>query len=308
MKHLPELRTVQCFATVVREGNVTRAAEKLHLSQPAVTQQLKNLSERSGLTLFTRKAKGLVLTPDGAILAQKAEQVLSLLDEFRQTARDLSGQVRGSLRIGTILDPDFIRLGAFFNTLVRRSPAIRAELTHGMSGDVPERILRNEMDAGFYLGDVNASTNHSTTGNSDDVPLFHRVELASVLYWVIAPSGWEHRVSGRSWDELAALPWIGTPAGSVHRRLLEPIFHQSGVRQNIITVVDQEPSMLAMVRSGVGLSLCRDSIALNERQTRGMVISDTVEVSTTLDFICLNTRRQDPVISTAYDILLDVWE
>lgn len=308
MKHLPEFRTVQCFATVVREGNVTRAAEALHLSQPAVTQQLKNLSERSGLTLFTRTAKGLKLTPDGAILAQKAEQVLSVLDEFRQTARDLSGQVRGSLRIGTILDPDFIRLGAFFNTLVRRTPAIRAELTHGMSGDVPDRILRNELDAGFYLGDVNALPAYSHAGRSEETPLFHRVELASLPYWVIAPPGWEHRVSGRNWDELAALPWIGTPAGSVHRRLLEPVFRQFGVNQNIITIVDQEPSMLAMVRSGVGLSLCRDSIALNERQTRGLVISDTVEVSTTLDFICLSARRQDPVISTAYDILHHVWQ
>jgi DNA-binding transcriptional LysR family regulator len=306
MKHLPELRTLQCFATVVREGNVTRAAEKLHLSQPAVTQQLKNLSARSGLTLFTRTAKGLQLTPDGELLAHKAEQVLSVLEEFRQSARDLAGQVRGSLRIGTILDPDFIRLGAFFNTLVRRTPAIRAELTHGMSGDVPERILRDELDAGFYLGDVNSS--EQGAGRSHDEPLFHRIELACFPYWVIAPPGWEHRIAGRNWDELAALPWIGTPPASVHRRLLEPIFRQCGVSQNIITVVDQEPSMLAMVRSGVGLSLCRDSIALNERQIRGMVISDTVEVWTTLDFICLTARRQDPVISTAYDILLQVWE
>ncbi|ASJ71259.1 LysR family transcriptional regulator [Granulosicoccus antarcticus] len=308
MKHLPELRTVQCFAAVVREGNVTRAAEKLHLSQPAVTQQLKNLSERSGLTLFTRTSKGLQLTPDGAILAHKAEQLLAMLDEFRQTARDLAGQVRGSLRIGTILDPDFIRLGAFFNTLVRRTPSIRAELTHGMSGDVPARILRDELDAGFYLGDVNAATHSPSVGRDDDEALFHRVELASFPYWVIAPPGWEHRIAGRNWDELAALPWIGTPPASVHARLLEPVFRQFGVTQNIITVVDQEPSMLAMVRSGVGLSLCRDSIALNERQTRGMVISDTVEIWTTLDFICLTARRQDPVIRTACDILLQVWE
>lgn len=308
MKHLPELRTVQCFATVVREGNVTRAAEALHLSQPAVTQQLKNLSERSGLTLFKRTAKGLELTADGAVLAQKAEQVLSVLDEFRQTARDLAGQVRGSLRIGTILDPDFIRLGAFFNVLVRRASGIRAEVTHGMSGNVPEGIMRNELDAGFYLGDVNAALHHKTGAAGDDPGLFHREILATVTYWVIAPPGWEQRVSGRDWDVLANLPWIGTPPASVHSRLLEPLFQSYGARQNIITVVDQEPSMLAMVRSGVGLSLCRDSIALNERQARGMVISDTVELTTTLEFVCLNTRRQDPVISTAFELLRPIWE
>ncbi|MGQ7846916.1 LysR family transcriptional regulator [Granulosicoccus sp. 3-233] len=308
MRHLPELRTVQCFATVVREGNVTRAAEKLHLSQPAVTQQLKNLAERTGLTLFTRTAKGLELTPDGAILAQKAEQVLAVLDEFRQTARDLAGQVRGSLRIGTILDPDSIRLGAFFNALVRRASGIRAEVTHGMSGNVAEGVLRDELDAGFYLGNVNESLRSVTGSKSEDESLFHRTVLDTFTYWVIAPPGWETRLAGRNWDELATLPWIGTPPASVHCRLLEPLFQHYGVTQNVITVVDQEPSMLAMVRSGVGLSLCRDSIALNERQARGMVISDTVELTTTLEFICLKARRQDPVISAAHELLSPVWE
>lgn len=308
MKHLPELRTIQCFAAVVREGNVTRAAETLHLSQPAVTQQLKNLAERTGLTLFTRTAKGLELTPDGAILAQKADQALSVLDEFRQTARDLAGQFKGSLRVGTILDPDSIRLGAFFNMLVRRASGIRAEVTHGMSGNVPDRILRDELDAGFYLGDINLSGRQSANARSEETPVFHRKVLDTFTYWVIAPPGWEQRVSGRDWGELAGLPWIGTPPASVHCRLLEPVFQQYGVTQNIITVVDQEPSMLAMVRSGVGLSLCRDSIALSERQARGMVISDTVELQTTLEFVCLNTRRHDPVINTAYELLAPIWE
>lgn len=308
MKHLPELRAVQCFVTVVREGNVTRAAKKLHLTQPAVTQQLKNLSEKSGLSLFTRTAKGMELTPDGVILARKAEQVLSMLDEFRQTARDLAGHVRGSLRLGTILDPDSIRLGTFCHNLVRRRPEIQAELTHGMSGDVPERILRDELDAGFFLGELNVLLNGSTAGGTDTAALFHCVELAAFDYWVIAPPGWEQRVTGRNWDELATLPWIGTPSASVHSRLLEPVFQHFGVKQNIIAFVDQEPSMLAMVRSGVGLSLCRDSIALNERQARGLVISDTVELSTMLTFICLKARRQDPVVNVAYEVLEQIWE
>lgn len=308
MKHLPELRTVQCFVTVVREGNVTRAARVLHLSQPAVTQQLKNLAERTGLTLFRRTAKGLELTADGAILAQKAEQVMAVLDEFRQSARDLTGQVRGSLRVGTILDPDSIRLGAFFNVLVRSASGIRAEVTHGMSGNVPERILRDQLDAGFHLGDVNASLKAGSDSRTEDAPLFHCTVLDTFTYWVIAPPGWEPRVAGRDWDELAALPWIGTPPASVHHRLLEPLFQQYGVAQNIITVADQEPSMLAMVHAGVGLSLCRDSIALNERQARGVVISDTVELKTTLEFICLEARRQDPVINTAHELLLPLWE
>ncbi len=301
MNSLPDLRSIQCFVTVAREGNVTRAAELLHLSQPAVSLQLKRLAEATGLTLFTRTAKGLELTPDGAVLAQKAEQVLTVLSEFRQTARDIAGQVRGRLRIGTILDPDSIRLGALLNTLVRRAPALKTELTHGMSGDVPERILRDELDAGYYLGNANEAA------GGVDPPPFHRLELAQFTYLVTAPPGWEQRIAGRGWDELAALPWIGTPPASAHNRLLVPLFRQLGVRQNIIAVVDQEPSMLAMVRSGVGLSLCRDSIALGERQARGIVISDTLRLGTTLEFICLEARHQDPAIDTAFETVLQVW-
>ena len=64
----------------------------------------------------------------------------------------------------------------------------------------------------------------------------------------------------------AALPWIGTPAQLAYNRLLTPVFDALGVRQNVISVVDQESSMLAMVRSGVGLILCRASVELGERQ------------------------------------------
>ncbi len=66
--------------------------------------------------------------------------------------------------------------------------------------------------------------------------------------------------------------------------------------------------MLYMVRSGVGLSLCRDSIALLEHQNRGIVICDSVELKTTLEFICLNARRQEPTLCTAFEALLEVWK
>jgi DNA-binding transcriptional LysR family regulator len=308
MKDLPHLRSIECFVAVAREGNVARAAEFLHLTQPAVSQHLRRLSEACGLTLFTRTAKGLQLTANGTILARNAEQVLAVLLAFRQAVREIADQVRGRLRIGTILDPDSIRLGAFINSLIQRTPAVRTELTHGISGNVPERIVRDELDAGFYLGDVNGTVCGQGTGGDAGGRLFHCLDLAPFTYRVIAPPGWQHRVEGRGWDELAPLPWIGTPPASSHNRLLEPIFRRFGVQQNIIALVDQEPSMLDMVRSGVGLSLCRDSIALLEHQNRGIVICDAVDLKTTLEFICLNARREESTLCTAFEALMDVWK
>jgi hypothetical protein len=62
-----------------------------------------------------------------------------------------------------------------------------------------------------------------------------------------------------------------------------------------------------MVRTGVGLSLCRESIALHEQQSHGLVIADQVKISTKLSVLCLRTRAADPVIKTAFDAIRRVW-
>jgi DNA-binding transcriptional LysR family regulator len=111
--------------------------------------------------------------------------------------------------------------------------------------------------------------------------------LTSFTYNVIAPAGWKNRVSGKGWKELARLPWIWTPAESAHHRLLSRIFSQHQSKPHTVALVDQESSMLDLVKSGVGLSLARESIALNQAQAHGLVIADAVELSTELSFISL---------------------
>ena len=149
MKSIQDIRVLNAFIAVAREGNVSRAAEKLNLTQPAVSLQLKRLAEETGLVLFTRTANGLELTSDGTALITKAERVQLALTEFAQTARRISGDVRGTLRIGTIVDPDFIRLGQFLSLLVEGFPELNIELIHGMSGEVINRIIAGKLDVGF---------------------------------------------------------------------------------------------------------------------------------------------------------------
>ena len=302
-----DLRTLKAFATVAREGNVTRAAERLHLTQPAVTLQLKRLAADTGLTLFRRTSTGLELTQEGALLAAKAEQVLAALTDFSQTAGHLAARVRGKLRIGTIIDPEFTRLGAFLKALIENGPGIETTLRHGMSGDVPEGLKRNELDAGFFLGDPKDYDPAAGLSGEGAVKLFHGKELAQLTYRVVAPPSLAGFVREADWTQLASLPWIGTPAASVHNRLLANLFADLGVRQNVVAQVDQETSMVAMVRTGVGLSLCRESIALHEQQAHGLVIAERVKISTTLTFLCLEARRSDPIITAAFDAIRRAW-
>ena len=107
-----DLKTLRAFVTVAREGNVSRASEKLLLTQPAVSLQLKRLAADAGIDLFRRTAKGMELTAEGTVLLAKAERVFAALADFNQTAHHLATNVRGKLRIGTIIDPEFTRLGS----------------------------------------------------------------------------------------------------------------------------------------------------------------------------------------------------
>lgn len=297
MTQAADLQILRAFAAVAREGNVSRAAQRLHLSQPAVSLQLKRLADITGLTLFNRTSQGLALSPDGAALLPQAERVLSALADFQQSAQRLQSTVRGQLRIGTILDPEFTRLGAFLRELVEHAPQVATELRQGMSGEVLAQVRAGELDVGFYLGDA----------QSEPGGLFTSRTLSRFHYRVVAPAGWGPQVLGRDWKGLAALPWVETPPESAHHRLLAGVFGPRGLSPRRAALVDQEASMLDLIKSGVGLSLVRDSIAIRESQAHGLVIADKVQLACTLQFVSLAARAEEPVIAYAWAALGRAW-
>jgi DNA-binding transcriptional LysR family regulator len=284
---------LRAFVTVAREGNLTRAAERLHLTQPAVSLQIKALQAALNLQLFARTSNGMALTDDGAKLLPFAERVMESVAEFRQGANALHSTLSGTLSIGTILDPEFIRLGAFLKRLVETYPQLSTQLQHGMSGWVLQHVRAGEFDVGYYLG---------TPGKE-----FHYQTLTSFTYNVVAPHGWKTRVAGKDWPALAKLPWIWSPPESAHNRLLTKTFAQYKVTPHKVALVDQEPSMLDLVKSGVGLSLVRESIALREAHVHGLVIADTVSLSTDLSFIALAKRKNEPAIAAVFSLLQALW-
>jgi DNA-binding transcriptional LysR family regulator len=284
---------LRAFVTVAREGNLTRAAEKLHLTQPAVSLQIKALQSSLNLVLFNRTPSGMSLTDDGAKLLPYAERVMASVAEFREGVAGLHTTLSGTLSIGTILDPEFIRLGPFLKRLVETYPQLSTQLQHGMSGWVLQQVKAGNLDVGYFLG---------TPGKE-----FHTLTLTSFTYNVVAPQGWKNRVAGKDWEALAKLPWIWTPPESAHNRLLTKTFGQLKVTPNKVALVDQEPSMLDLVKSGVGLSLVRESIALREAHAHGLVIADAVSLATELSFITLARRKNEPTIAAVFSLLQSLW-
>ncbi|NPT40864.1 LysR family transcriptional regulator [Paraburkholderia sp. 1N] len=296
-----DLTLLRAFVTVAREGNLTRAAVQLHLTQPAVSLQIKHLQETLGVTLFTRTSHGLSLTRDGQALLPHAERALGAASDVQRAAAALRHEVRGRLRIGTILDPAFLRLGGFLKQLVETWPHIETALRHGMSGWVLAQVRAGELDVGYYIG-------LPSDDDTRDVAAFHTVTLTHFQYRVLAPAGWKDRVKGaRDWRSLAALPWIWTPPASAHNRLLSRCFDEAGVKPVKVAEVDQEPSMLDLVKSGVGLTLARDATAIAEAHAHALTIVEGVTVPTQLTFITLAARKDEPAIAAALKLIEQQW-
>lgn len=286
-------KQLRVFVMVARHGSLTRAAEAIHLTQSALSLQLKALQESVGTPLFRRTPRGMELLPAGQRLLPHAEAVLAASAEFDAQAARLSQQIAGTLRLGTILDPDFLRLGALLGLMRERHPAIHTDLSYGVSGAVLAQIEKAQLDAGFYLGRPTDKRLHCAT-------------LTSFRYCVAAPHDWHARVADADWAQLVQLPWIWTPPESVHHRLLSERFAAQGATPKIAAQADVESSMLDLVRAGVGLSLVRESIARREAQA-GRIALAPVTLDAELSLLCITRRRAEPAISAVFALVAELW-
>ena len=288
-----DLKQLRLFVMVARHGSLTRAAEAVHLTQSALSLQLKALQEAVGTPLFRRTPHGMELLPAGEQLLPYAQAVLDAGTAFEAAAAGLSAQLSGRLRLGTILDPDFLRLGALLGLMLERHPALATDVSHGVSGWVLAQVLAGELDAGFYLGLPEDRRIHGAT-------------LTRFRYRVTAPRAWKARVAKADWPQLVQLPWIWTPPESVHNRLLTARFAALGATPTIAAQVDVEPSMLDLVRAGVGLSLIRESIARAESRA-GRVALTPQTIDTELTLVCLARRRDEPAIAALFELAEEIW-
>lgn len=289
---------LRVMVAVAQEGNLTRAADRLHMTQPALSLQLKKLQHDIDLVLFERTSRGMRLTEAGRRLLPAAQRAVQTMVEFRTAAMGLKGVVHGEVKIGTIVDPEFLRLGGFLRLLVQLHPGLSFDLRHGISGAIARSVEQGQLDVAFTLG---------LPGLAELQQTFHVQPLADFEYRVIAPPGWQAQVQGKGWNELASLPWITTPPESVHCRLLKRIYDDLELSPQVVARVDVEASMLDLVKSGVALALARDSLALQLAHEAGVAIADAVSVPAALGFICLKDRAEEPTIAAVFDAVRLVW-
>ena len=289
-----ELYQLRSFAAIAELGQLTRAAEKLHVSQPAVSAQLKALEDKLGLALFERTATGMVLTAPGARLLKEAEKVLAAARDMQNVALSFKGELAGKARIGTLSDPNLTRIGEFMNAALARHPLLELELHQGVTGMALDQVRDGSLDASFYYGDLKH-------------PNVAGLPLRRLVFRVVAPVAWADRLRLSGWEQVAAMPWIIPPPISSHHHLAHALLQQHGVIPGRVVEADQEAVIASLVVSGVGIALMREEVAYEKAAAGDVCIWNDAHIDSMLWFITQRQRENDPVINALNELQRDLW-
>ena len=148
-----EIRTLRNFAAVVRAGNVTRAAAALHISQPALSMQLRELEEEMGGPLLVRRPRGVEPTERGALLLRRADDIIALAERTRDEVRSDGGDgLTGTLAIGAGETVAFAPVAQVIGELRAENPGLRIDITSGNGEDIEARIQNGTLDLALFVG------------------------------------------------------------------------------------------------------------------------------------------------------------
>jgi DNA-binding transcriptional LysR family regulator len=289
-----EIYQIRTFVTVAEHGNLTKAALLLHVTQPAVSGHLKALEETLNLKLFERSATGVTLTRAGQALLPKAQAILGAAGEFRNLAQDLRGQLTGKARVGTILDPSFIRLGQFMSSILDLYPWLEIELQHGISTWAIEHVSDGSLDAAFCMGHVGGTR-------------IQAENLTEMAYRVVAPPAWKEKIERAELADIAAMPWIRAPRMSPHLQMVGELFARLKLEPFKVVEADQEQTIKSLIAAGVGLGLMREDLAFVAQSAGEVCVWRKARPTTTLSFIYLRERESDPVIAAMQNVVRKIW-
>lgn len=244
------LRQLRVFLAVAGHESYTRAAEELHLTQPAVFAQVKQLEQRLGHALFERIGKRMFLTRAGEVVAEHAREALGSVERMHMRLADMRGLREGRLRLAIVSTAQYFLprlLGAFCN----RNPGIEVALTVTNRQTVLERLTGNEDDL-CILGTVPDGLDVVATVIADNpVVILARNDHPLVGQRSIPP------------ERVAREPFILREHGSGTRLAAERFFRARGLTLQMRMELGSNEAIKQAVIGGLGLAaLSRDTLAL----------------------------------------------
>lgn len=155
-----DLRVLQYFLAVAREESISAAAQSLHLTQPTLSRQLKELEEELGKQLLIRGNRRITLTEEGMLLRKRAEEILDLVRRTEKEVTQSDDLVGGEVYIGTGETDGMRQIARTANQIQREHPGIQFHIVSGDAMDVCERLDKGLLDFGILLGDFDRIKYH----------------------------------------------------------------------------------------------------------------------------------------------------
>lgn len=241
-----ELRTLRYFLTTASEGNITRAADILHVTQPTLSRQLMDLEEELGTTLVIRGKKGLTLTDDGLFFRQRAEEIVELADLLEQRFAEKSDIVNGIINIGASEAIGSRMMAKLILNFSEKYPLVQFHLYNEMADNVKDRLDKGLADIGLLLEPI-------------DVHKYEYLRLVQKETWGILLRD----------DHPLACHKVITPEDIAGCSLILPL--REKVREDIINWIGKEEKDLhiplsytllsnavLLVEEGLGCAFCLD--------------------------------------------------
>ena len=293
-----ELYQLRTFVAIAQEGSLTRAAERVFTSPPAVSAQLKALEDELGVKLFERSARGMELTEPGRRLLDDAQRTLASATEMRSAAARLRGAAQGMLRMATVSDPVSLRLGEVLVRLAERHPQVGLQLQQLLSSAALAALKREELECAYVL------SNHA------DEPELDFQRLGTVGLVVALPPALAAAHAGLDAAGVTGLPWVGTPPGCAVRQAQDQLFGLAGRDYRPGAMADREGLVLSMVASGMGAGIVREDLAEAAQRQGQVVIWPGWRSHTWLCWAALPAARAGaaaPALAAVRAAVLEAW-
>lgn len=149
-----ELRVLQYFLAVAQEQSISAAAQSLHLTQPTLSRQLRELEEELGKQLMIRGSRKITLTEEGMLLRKRAEEILDLVSRTEREVTQSDEAIAGDVYIGTGETDGVRQLARVAKQIQQNYPDVRFHIVSGDAVDVCDRLEKGLLDFGVLLGDI----------------------------------------------------------------------------------------------------------------------------------------------------------
>ncbi len=276
------------FLVVAEEGQITTAAAKLHMTQPPLSQQLKQLEDSLGVKLFNRTAKGIELTAAGRLLYTRGSQILTMVDNTTSELRDFAHGTRGTVHIGIISSAVSLLLRLQFDRFCAQNPHVGCNLIESDTFSVLNMLDRGIVEVAFVR------TPFSAEGHNV-FPLFSEP--------VVAIASHNYRLQGPLYTHDPTLPITLDLLAEENLILLQnyedtvlTAFRQQGVEPNIICRGSNATVALLCARAGAGIMLTPKNV-LDTMASNDLLIWD-VSCSALTSSLCV-VWKQDCELSYA---------